>query len=190
MKKELFETAECGFERVIMLEAANAVAWNGKGTVLSSMSQPEPALAAFETALRFDSQMAQAWSNKGLVLRKLKRYQEALEAFQRALRLDRDEVSFWNSKGIVLLDLGRFDDRVFQVKLNPRLVTAWHNISLVLKHIRRYSDALEAAEQAIGLAPQDPDNWQRKADTLRKLHRRKDARAAEIEVARLRTNKI
>ena len=66
------------------------------------------------------------------------------------------------------------------------MVSALHNKSLVLKQLRRYEEALDAAEAALRLAPNDPDNWQRKAEALRKLRRGKEARAAEAEVVRLR----
>jgi tetratricopeptide (TPR) repeat protein len=56
----------------------------------------------------------------------------------------------------------------------------------VLRQLKQYDEALKAAEDAINLAPDDPDNWQRKAEALQKLRRRKDARKAEAEVARLR----
>jgi tetratricopeptide (TPR) repeat protein len=66
------------------------------------------------------------------------------------------------------------------------MATAQHNKSLVLKQLQRYEEALDAAQEAIRLAPIDPDNWLRKAEALKKLHRRREARAAEAEVARLR----
>jgi len=47
---------------------------------------------------------------------------------------------------------------------------------------------LKAADEAIRLQPNDPDNWQRKADSLKKLRRREEARSAEAQAARLRAN--
>jgi tetratricopeptide (TPR) repeat protein len=57
---------------------------------------------------------------------------------------------------------------------------------MVLRLLRRYDEALEAAEAAIQLAPNDPDNWLRKAEALRKLRRVKEAQVAESEAARLK----
>jgi len=51
----------------------------------------------------------------------------------------------------------------------------------------RSEEALEAAESAIQIAPKDPDNWQRKAEALKKLRRGREARDAESEVVRLRS---
>jgi tetratricopeptide (TPR) repeat protein len=72
------------------------------------------------------------------------------------------------------------------LRINPRMVSALHNKSLVLKQLKRYDEALAAAEAAVKLAPNDPDNWQRKAEALRKLRRGRDARSAEEQVERLR----
>jgi tetratricopeptide (TPR) repeat protein len=66
------------------------------------------------------------------------------------------------------------------------MVSALHNKSLVLKELERYDEALDAAEVAIQIAPNDPDNWLRKAEALRRLHRRREARDAENEAAHLR----
>jgi Flp pilus assembly protein TadD len=68
------------------------------------------------------------------------------------------------------------------------LRTAWHNKSLVLNQLGRYEDALNAANEAIRLRPDDPDNWLRKAESLKKLRRRDEARSAEMQAARLRAN--
>ena len=61
-------------------------------------------------------------------------------------------------------------------------------MSLVFKQLRRYQDALGAAEEAIRLAPNDPpDNWLRKVEALKKLPgRRKERREAEKKLAQLR----
>jgi Flp pilus assembly protein TadD len=50
----------------------------------------------------------------------------------------------------------------------------------------RYNEALDAAEEAIRLSPDDPDHWSRKAEALRGLRRKKEAKKAEAEAERLR----
>ena len=55
----------------------------------------------------------------------------------------------------------------------------------MLKQLGRYNEALVAAEAVINLAPDDPDNWRRKAEALKKLRRYKEAHSAEAEVKRL-----
>ena len=68
------------------------------------------------------------------------------------------------------------------------MASAWHNKSLVLKELGRSQEALEAAEQAIKLAPNDPDNWLRKAEALKRMGRSRkgDARDAEARALKLR----
>jgi Flp pilus assembly protein TadD len=56
----------------------------------------------------------------------------------------------------------------------------------VLIKLRRYQEALDSAEQAIRLAPNDADNYLRKAEALKRLRRSKDARAAEAQAQALR----
>ena len=66
------------------------------------------------------------------------------------------------------------------------MASAWHNISLVLKKLKRYPEALNAAEQAIRFAPNDPDNWVRKSEALDSMRRKRDAREAKEQAVRLR----
>ena len=66
------------------------------------------------------------------------------------------------------------------------MASAWHNLSLVLKKLKRNQEALDAAEQAILLAPNDPDNWTRKAEALKSLRRSRDAKDAEKQAGKLR----
>ena len=58
----------------------------------------------------------------------------------------------------------------------------------MLNQLGRYQDALDTTNEAIRLRPDDPDNWLRKAESLKKLRRRDEARFAELQAARLRGN--
>jgi superkiller protein 3 len=72
------------------------------------------------------------------------------------------------------------------LQLNSRLATAWHNKALVLNRLGYCEEALKAADEAIQLRPDDPDNWQRKVDALKVLKRRPEARSAEAQANLLR----
>jgi Flp pilus assembly protein TadD len=47
-------------------------------------------------------------------------------------------------------------------------------------------EARDQVDEAIRLRPVDPDNWLRKAESLKKLGRRDEARSAEMQAAKLR----
>jgi tetratricopeptide (TPR) repeat protein len=51
---------------------------------------------------------------------------------------------------------------------------AWRNKANTLNDMKRYSEALQAAEQALSLQPQNAIGWKRKAAALRGLGRTKE----------------
>jgi Flp pilus assembly protein TadD len=63
---------------------------------------------------------------------------------------------------------------------------SWHNKALVFNHPGRYEDALHAAHEAIRHRTGDPDNWIRKAESLKNLCQPDEARSVEMQAARLR----
>lgn len=188
--QQKFKGALDHYERAIASDRRLAKAWEKRGMLLSDMDRPTRALESYDEALRLDPHYAAAWNGKASILCTLQRYEDALLAYDRALAIQPNAAHAWNGKGNAYYHLESYEmaldayDRA--LRLYPRMVTALHNKSLVLKHLERYDEALDAAENAILLAPHDPDNWLRKAEALRKMRRRREARAAETEAERLR----
>jgi tetratricopeptide (TPR) repeat protein len=188
--QQRFKSAIDSYKRALKNDPRFVRAWDKLGNVLGDVGRFTEALDAYEHALRIDPRYAPAWNGKASVLCHLERYVEALDAYEHALRLNPDAALSWNGKGNALYHMGNYEMALNAynqaLQRNPKMVSALHNKSLVLRQLKQYDEALKAAEAAISLAPGDPDNWQRKAEALHKLHRRKDARKAEAEVARLR----
>jgi Flp pilus assembly protein TadD len=90
---------------------------------------------------------------------------------------------------LTLIDAGRADDAVVLLHRfladEPTDVTALALLSLAHLRAHRWTDALTAADLAIGLQPDYPQAWQRRAIALIELDRTADAEAAAGEYLRL-----
>lgn len=90
---------------------------------------------------------------------------------------------------LTLIDAGRADDAVVLLHRfladQPTDVTALALLSLAHLRAHRWTDALGAADLAIGLAPDYQQAWQRRAIALIELDRTADAEAAAGEYLRL-----
>lgn len=179
------------YDRALSHDPQFVKAWDRRGNVLADLERYTKALESYDKALNIDPKYASAWNGKANVLCQIERYDQALNAYNRALGINSNAPLAWNGLGNAYYHLGDYErsldayDRA--LRLYPTMVSAWYNKALVLKNLRRYDESLAAAEKAIQLAPNDPDNWQRKAEALRKLPgRRREARQAETEMARLR----
>jgi tetratricopeptide (TPR) repeat protein len=178
------------YDRALQIDRNFARAWDRRGSVLTEMGQYAEALKSYDRALQIDPRNASAWNGKGRVLSDTRQYGLAINAYNQALRINANAPMAWNGKANAFYHLNQFGESLNcyerALQLNPRMSTALHNKSLVLYHMDRFEDALAAAETAIRYSPNDPDNWDRKADALKRLRLRKEAREAETQAARLR----
>ncbi|GHO44146.1 tetratricopeptide repeat protein [Ktedonospora formicarum] len=188
--QQKFKLALDNYDRALQCDPNYVKVWERRGQILQDLGNYRKALESYERATQLDPMFAPAWVGKGAVLSRMERYDLALTAYDEALRRNPNLPAALNGRGNSLYRLGNYSAALLAydgaLKANPRMVSALHNKSLILKLLGRYNEALQAAEAAISLAPGDPDNWLRKAEALRKLYRKKDARAAEAEAARLR----
>src|SRR5215475_2729119 len=88
-----------------------------------------------------------------------------------------------------LINAGRADDALgvlgHQLAEHPTDVTALGLMSLAHLRARRFTEALAAADQAIGFAPDYLPAWQRRSIALIELDRMPEAQAAAAEYLRL-----
>jgi tetratricopeptide (TPR) repeat protein len=142
-------------ERLIMLNFANAQAWNNKGRALRNLGRLEEAIRAFDVSIEFDSRSVAAWYNKGVALYDLKRYGEAVECYNRATSLDPSFVKAWYAKGLSLAFQARHEDAIkaldTAIVINPKCARAWRAKGLSLRAIGHTFEADVAFAMAGGL---------------------------------------
>ena len=167
------------YDRALLKDNKNALAWQGRGLTQALNGQHREALASFEHALQLDPLLVTALTGKGTALNIMHRNQEALEIFDQAITLEKDNTNAWNGKGAALSGLGRPEQalQAFDIALhfNPMMAQAWDNKGLVLRQLRRYPEALRAFDEALALDRKVPAFWNGKGMVLSEMRRDKEA---------------
>lgn len=174
-----YDDALTAYERSREQDDQNAGIWIRIGRALEVIGQREPdrlpeALEAYEMALDINATSAATWSDKGDVLNALERYPDALSAYERATALDATNVSAWIGKGRTseALDQPEEAHEAYRevLTLDNKLAFVWRNdADLLYRSLKRYDQALRAADAALKVDPHSIRAWVIKADSLRAL---------------------
>lgn len=121
----------------------------------------EEAVTLAERLVSAEPRSAQAWNALGLALRASGRAQSAIACYRRALDLEKDRnISIFGNFANALKDLGRLEEAIAlhtEVVARGPSPQAWGNLGVALRHAARYHEALAAYDQAVQLAPHNPD---------------------------------
>lgn len=157
-RQRRFDEALAVYSKVLAVNGANALAWQGAGLAHGQRGQHKRALEAFDRALELNPLLVTSLIGKATALSKLGRYQEALAAFERALQLEPNNAAAWNGKGAALNVLRRPNEALnafdMALRFDPQMVQAWNNKGLVLYETGRYVEAQKAYQEALDLDPQ------------------------------------
>jgi tetratricopeptide (TPR) repeat protein len=120
--------------------------------------------------------------SKGDRLATQQRYEEAIAVYDRALALDPHDGAVLYAKGVSLLLLctheGNCDAlRCFEAALDAGYDTAllWYRLGSVLGLLKRYQEALDATERAVGMDPSMAYAWSNVTSQLWRLGRDDEA---------------
>jgi tetratricopeptide (TPR) repeat protein len=174
------EEAVVSFDRALALNPDFAEAHSNRGGALTEVKRYHEALSSFDTALALSPNLAPALNNRGNLLQELGRTDEALADYDRALALDPNYAEATNGRGSALQKLGLIQEaeealrraillrpdyaEAYEaeavirraVALKPDLALAHHNLGIVLVELGRLTEAREAAELSVTLAPREP----------------------------------
>ena len=121
------------------------------------------------------------------MLRSLGRYEEALASAEQAASCltaagVTDAVAWWSlwlSKGELLWALGRLEDGARPFRRGPGpddfIDIGWSREAGVLSLLERYGEAADCYRRLVQLSPNDPDDWARLGEALRKAGRTGEA---------------
>lgn len=180
-----------------------------RGLELYNQGKYDEAINAYDDAIRLDpnsSDTWQAWNDKGDALYALGKYDEAIQAYDKAIQLRPGNGIPWAYKGDALKALGRTNEssmayarakdlgflgstwRPAAITLKGRPINAAGtnittniNNGLELYNQGKYSEAINAYDDAIKIDPNSADTWQAwngKGDAMKALGRNKEADVA------------
>jgi tetratricopeptide (TPR) repeat protein len=175
VRADRYQEALDALEEAIRLDPSCPQAWTNKGKALSGLGGLQweterywEAVDAYVGATNVSSDYFEAWMHMGKVFVDLERYEEALEAFHKATAIEPEDHKAWEWKGWPLHELKRYveygETTAKALSLDPHCHLAWGNRGTALYHLGRpWVEVAQYFDKAIGLRPNDPDVWFRKA---------------------------
>jgi tetratricopeptide (TPR) repeat protein len=180
-------------EKAVSLNSRNPEAWHNLGAALLDAGRAGDALAAFDKALALQPRNDAGHFNRGLALQGLERNAEALEAYAQALSLQPRLTAARYNIGVLLCNarenfaeaLAHFDA---VLAAEPRNEKAWTGRAMALSGLRRYGEALDAAEKALALNPDHAPALSIRGTVLLEKNRLADSMASFMRHAGLTAN--
>ena len=180
--------AEVIYDQLLKRYPKRAVSWVNKGVVLLWQDRLDEALAASDQALALDPKYMRAWSLKAASLTEKQQYAEALAICEQALAFSPKDPLLWSWKARTLERADHLEEALavcdHLLQLNGTGSTdAIRGVALGTKAIAlnaqgHYTDALAAAEQAVGLNPRPLRSRIAQAVALTHLGRPEEAQTA------------
>ena len=152
------------------------------GEVRRDLGDAEGALAYFSLASETDPRAAEPWVALGDLARSDSRWEDALRCYQEALERQPAAADIQIQMGYTLLNMGQFDqsEQVFLAALaaDPGEYSGYLGLSECYRNLQRPDDQLRMVDQAMALAPEDPDVWNAQGVALEVGGNPRDATAA------------
>jgi eukaryotic-like serine/threonine-protein kinase len=167
------------YDQAVTLDPAFALAWarvSQANSLLYANSTPVPAVAerarqAGEKAVALAPNRPEGYLALGNYERVVSRdYHRALEQYEKGLRAAPGDASLLRTTALAEQGLGRWDAAVEHFRqaerLDPRAVGNLSTLGNALVRLRRYPEAREALDRALGLAPANLSSIEAKAMTF------------------------
>lgn len=189
------ESALEAFNRAVDINPNSAFALAGRGQVLNILGRHEAALASADQALELNDTLVDAWLLRSSSLLKLRQVDEALAAADQAIEVSPDDPlvqsNAWNVRANALYEAGRLQEALpayqMVVQLAPDQEVGWSNLAELFNRLKRYEDALNAADRALQIE-ETTSGWNQRGNALAGLGRYQEAIDAFDEVLELFPN--
>ncbi|MGK7911475.1 MAG: tetratricopeptide repeat protein [Synechococcus sp.] len=144
-------------------EVAAAVRYRQLGLELRSQGQLDEAIAAFRQGVTLDPNNLDGFVILGWTLHLAGQPDAAIEALQAALTDDEHFLPALNALGIVYLVNGQLNDakltHLQAIELQPDNEVAQYNLSLTYQRLEQFDLAVNHAQRATDLEPDNPHPW-------------------------------
>ena len=140
------------------------------GEIRRDLGDAEGAVSYFSLAGETDPEAADPWAALGDMARADGRWDDALRCYREALQRKPQAADIQVQMGYSLLELGQFpeSEQLFLAALeaDPGEYSGYLGLSECYRNLQRPEDQLCMVQQAMALAPHDPDVWNAKGVAL------------------------
>jgi tetratricopeptide (TPR) repeat protein len=183
-RKEQFGEALRCLDQATRLDPSHAEAFVNRGRVLLALgpSKAGDALRSFDRALELTPQSPTTLWDRALALRVLGRLKDEMACLQTIIQLASANAMIWSRTGDIQMELGQAEQAIERydqaLSLDAKFVPALVGRALALSRLENWSGALESAESAAKLAPQDIGVWRVLADVNMRAEKYRSATKA------------
>jgi tetratricopeptide (TPR) repeat protein len=147
-----------------------ALAWFTRSLALIALDRRTEGATSITKALDLSPNDAAIAVMAGTVLGQQGMYEEAVRVLGRAVELDAASEKAWFCLGMAHASLKQHEKALIAIgevlRLNPKNIEAFTYSALVLRDLRRYSEAIETYDKAIAIDGKAPAPWFGRAATL------------------------
>ena len=119
---------------------------------LANSGHDEEAIKLYERARQYNPKLTQCSHRLALCYERSGKYAEALAEYQKALKSTPKDAELLNDVGYFYLQRGNLDEAEKALRAlvthNPKCLTAWANLGVLLGYRERYGEAYEALAKA------------------------------------------
>jgi tetratricopeptide (TPR) repeat protein len=148
------------FEKVLCVDPTSAYAALLAGTSLGELKRYDDAMNAFNRALQLAPNYAQAHSHIDHLYMEMGHFREAHNSLQRAFRIDArlKESPYWLYEFGVVSGNSEFWEEALGAfsklaQLDEKNGNVWHGLGWAYSYLNRETDAINAYQRAVELAP-------------------------------------
>ena len=157
-QSELHQLTALAPEQVVLSEAYGML-----GEVRRDLGDAEGALSYFTLASETNPKAPEPWVALGDMARTDSRWEDALRCYQEALDRHPEAADIQVQMGYTLLNMGEYaeSEQIFLAALetDPGEYSGYLGLSECYRNLQRPDEQLRMVEQAMALAPEDPDVW-------------------------------
>ena len=138
-------------------------AYSMLGEVRRDTGDNDGAVSYFSLAAETDPEAADPWAALGDMARADSRWEDALHCYQEALKRNPGAADLKVQMGYTLLNMGQYNQSEQQflaaLQSDPGEYSGYLGLSECYRNLQRPQEQLGMVEQAMALAPEDPDVW-------------------------------
>jgi tetratricopeptide (TPR) repeat protein len=179
------EMAQAELHKLMLLAPAIpalAEAYAMLGEIRGDLGDREGATSYFSLATETDPENPNPWSALGDLAREDQRWDDALRCYREALARNPEAADIQVQLGYVLLKVGQYADSeqsfLAALESDPGEYSAYLGISECYRMMNRHEDELRMVQEAMTLAPEDPDVWNAQGVAFEVSDRLKEATEA------------
>ena len=137
---------------VIAADSHNVAAFQHIGAAYALKGQIPDAMAAWRRALELNPHLVSAHTNLGNAFADMGEHDSAIAEHRAVIALDSTKATGYVDLGSALESMGRDEEAIVQYKsaleLDPHDPLAWFNLAVSCYHLKRWSEAYRAAQEA------------------------------------------